>query len=146
MSTSNSKPIWRQQPTLSSFKAVTDNTLVAHLSIEITEIGDDYLTGRMPVDHRTHQPMGILHGGANVALAETLASFCANMVIDTSKTYAVGVEINANHIRSVRSGHVTGTARPIHLGRTTHVWEVRIVDERGKLTCISRMTAGILER
>lgn len=146
MSNSSTQSIWWQQPTLSSFKAVTDNTLVEHLSIEIIEIGDDYLTGRMPVDHRTHQPMGILHGGANVALAETLASFCANMVVDPSKNYAVGVEINANHIRSVSNGFVTGTARPVHLGRSTQVWEIRILDDQDRLTCISRMTAGILER
>ncbi len=125
---------------------MTDKTMVSHLGIEVTDIGPDYLTATMPADSRTFQPMGIVHGGAYVALAETVASFAANLVVDDSRHYAVGLDINANHLRSVRSGTVTGTARPIHLGRSTQVWEVRIEDDRERLVCIARMTASILDR
>jgi len=120
-------------------------TLVSHLGIEITEIGDDFLTAKMPVDHRTHQPMGILHGGASVVLAETVGSIASNLAID-SEHYAVGLEINANHLRPVSEGYVYGTARPIHLGKTTHVWSIDIVNDKGKKTCVSRITMAVKKR
>jgi 1,4-dihydroxy-2-naphthoyl-CoA hydrolase len=120
------------------------DSLIAHLGIEIVEAGDDYLTARMPVDQRTKQPAGVLHGGASVALAETLASWAAAFAVDRSKHHCVGIEINANHVRPASSGYVTGIARPIQLGRTLHVWEVRISDEKDKLVCISRVTMAVL--
>lgn len=117
-----------------------------HLGIELLEIGPDFLSGRMPVDHRTRQPQGILHGGASVVLAETLGSIAANLVVDRSKQSCVGQEVNANHVRAVPDGWVIGTARPLHLGRRSHVWDIRIVDERQKLACISRLTMAVLDR
>jgi 1,4-dihydroxy-2-naphthoyl-CoA hydrolase len=117
-----------------------------HLGMEFIEIGEDFLSLRMPVDDRTHQPDGILHGGASVALAETVGSYAATLVIDPSKYRCVGQEINANHIRAVISGFVVGTARPYHIGRRSHVWEIRIVDERDKLVCISRLTMAIIDK
>lgn len=122
------------------------DTLSEHLGIEWDPPGEDFLSARMPVDHRTRQPYGLLHGGASVALAETLGSVGAAMVVDKSKYYCVGIEINANHVRSARKGWVTGVARPIHIGATTHVWEIKITDERGKLACISRITVAILKK
>jgi 1,4-dihydroxy-2-naphthoyl-CoA hydrolase len=119
--------------------------LAAHLDIRITEVGPDYLRGTMPVDDRTRQPFGLLHGGASVALAETLGSVASNYCVDTSRFYCVGQEINANHLRAVRSGRVTGTARAIHLGGRSHVWDIRIEDEAGRMTCISRLTMSVLE-
>ena len=116
------------------------------LGIEFTEIGNDWLTARMPVDHRTHQPMGLLHGGASVALAETLGSIAAHCCIDNAKQYCVGLEINANHLKGVRDGFVYGTARPIHVGRSTQVWEIKIVNENKELVCISRITMAILSK
>ena len=116
------------------------------IGIKITEIGDDYLKGTMPVDDRTKQPAGLLHGGANCVLAETLASMGAYLVIDPSKNNAVGIEINANHIRSAKEGEVTGTARPIHLGKQTHVWQVKITRHDGKLSCVSRVTMAVIDR
>lgn len=134
-------------PTLQDLEARGINTMVEHLGIQITEVGDDFLRGTMAADHRTVQPFRIVHGGANVALAETLASIAANHCVDQSKSYCVGLEINANHVRSVKEGSsVTGTARPLHLGATTQIWEIRIEDEGGKLACISRMTAAVLQR
>jgi 1,4-dihydroxy-2-naphthoyl-CoA hydrolase len=120
------------------------DSLIAHLGIEIVEAGDDYLKARMPVDGRTKQPAGVLHGGASVALAESLASWAAAFVVDRAKHHCVGIEINANHVRPASSGYVTGIARPIQLGKTLHVWEVRISDERDKLVCISRVTMAVL--
>lgn len=119
-------------------------TLVEALGIELVARGDDFLTGRMPVDQRTHQPAHVAHGGASVALAETLASWAATFAVDREKHHCVGLEINANHVRSVASGWVTGTARPVHLGRSTQIWEVRIVDEQDSLVCISRITMAVL--
>jgi 1,4-dihydroxy-2-naphthoyl-CoA hydrolase len=116
------------------------------LDIELTEIGDDFLRGRMPVDGRTKQPFGILHGGASVTLAESLGSMAATMVLDGSKQRCVGQEINANHVRGVTGGYVIGTARAVHIGRRSHVWEIRITDERERLVCISRLTMFILDR
>ena len=119
--------------------------MVKHLGIEFLDIGDDYLTARMPVDHRTHQPMGLLHGGASVALAETLGSTGAFLCVDAAQYNVVGLEINANHVRGVREGFVTGVARPLHRGKTTQLWEIRITDEADKLVCISRITIAVLE-
>lgn len=121
-------------------------TLAEHLAMELVEAGDDFLTGRMPVDHRHRQPFGQLHGGASVALAETLMSYAANLCLDPDRQYGVGLEINANHVRAVREGWVTGTARPVHRGSTTQVWTCDIRDEAGRLVCSSRMTIAVLDR
>jgi 1,4-dihydroxy-2-naphthoyl-CoA hydrolase len=120
------------------------DSLIAHLGIEVLEAGDDYLKARMPVDQRTRQPAGVLHGGASVALAETLASWAAAFAVDRSKHHCVGIEINANHLRPASSGFVIGIARPIQLGKSLHVWEVRISDEKDKLVCVSRVTMAVL--
>jgi 1,4-dihydroxy-2-naphthoyl-CoA hydrolase len=117
-----------------------------HLGIEFTELGPDFLRGSMPVDDRTRQPYGILHGGASVALAETLGSTAAGLVVDPDKYIVFGQEINANHVRSIRDGFVIGTARPLHLGRRSHVWEIRIADEQDRLVCISRITMFVMEK
>ena len=137
--------IWKKELPVDVPNAWRD-TMVSHLGIIVTEIGDDYLRGTMPVDARTRQPYGLLHGGASVALAETLGSLGAMMCADAATQLAVGLDINANHVRGVTSGVVTGTARPIHLGRTTQVWEIRIEDERARLVCISRLTVAIVPR
>ena len=136
--------IWFRNYTLDEVKLRGQDTMVEHIRIEITELGDDFLKGIMPVDHRTIQPMGLLHGGASAALAETLGSLAANLVVDDAKQYCVGLDINANHIRPARGGVVTGTARPLHLGRTTQVWSIEILDEQNKLVCISRLTMAVL--
>jgi 1,4-dihydroxy-2-naphthoyl-CoA hydrolase len=119
--------------------------MLEHCGIVFTEIGPDYVVATMPVDHRTKQPIGLLHGGANVVLAETIASTAGNHCIDITKAYCVGLEINANHLRSAREGVVTGTSRPLHLGRSTQVWETRI-EQDGKLMCMSRMTLSVIQR
>jgi 1,4-dihydroxy-2-naphthoyl-CoA hydrolase len=116
-----------------------------HLGIEITEIGDEYICGRMPVDHRTQQPMGLLHGGASVVLAETLGSIGGWLSVEDPLGYCVGLEINANHIRSAREGYVYGKASPLHLGRNTQVWEIKITDEKQRLVCISRLTLAVMQ-
>ena len=126
--------------------AMAGGTLIEALGIEIVEIRDDALVGRMPVDRRTVQPAGVLHGGASVALAETLASWAGFLAIDRERFHAVGQEINANHIRPVSTGWVTATVTPANIGRRSHVWEIRIVDEAGKLVCISRCTLAIIEQ
>ncbi|GBC63558.1 esterase [Desulfonema ishimotonii] len=136
--------IWFATPELDKINRFAENTLVEHVDIRFTEIGDDYLRATMPVDRRTHQPMGILHGGASVVLAETLASVGANISVDPAKNYCVGLEINANHIRSVSDGLVTGTGSPVHMGKTTQIWEIRLTDEKERLTCISRVTMAVL--
>lgn len=120
--------------------------MVTHLGIEFTEIGEDYLEATMPVDHRTIQPMGILHGGANVVLAETLGSVAASLTVDLNTQQVVGLEINANHLKSVRSGKVKGITKPIHLGKSTQVWEIKIFNEAEQLCCISRITMAILDK
>jgi len=132
--------------TLEKLNNLRRNTMVEHLGIELTEIGDKFLCGKMPVDHRTHQPMGLLHGGASVALAETLGSIAAHTQVDQSKYACVGLEINANHIKGVRSGFVYGKATALHIGRTTQVWEIRITNEAGELVCISRITMAVIEK
>jgi 1,4-dihydroxy-2-naphthoyl-CoA hydrolase len=122
-------------------------TMGEHLGIEITEIGSDFLSGKMPVDHRTIQPAGILHGGASVVLAETLGSIAGNCSVDSEKYYCVGLEINANHIRPVKSGNwVFGTAKAIHIGKKTHIWEINIKNQEDKLVCVSRLTLSVMEK
>ena len=116
-----------------------------HLGMEWVEVGDDFLKARMPVDDRTRQPYGLLHGGASVALAETIGSVGAAMVVDYKKYYCVGLEINANHVRAVKEGFVTGTGTPIHTGSTTQVWDIKIFNESGKLVCVSRLTVAVLK-
>jgi 1,4-dihydroxy-2-naphthoyl-CoA hydrolase len=138
--------IWRRRPTLEDLNGLSANTLLEQLEIRFTEVGDDYLVATMPVDRRTHQPFGLLHGGATVALAESLGSSAANCCLDMEAEFAVGLEINANHLRSVRSGLVTGTARPVHIGRRTQVWETRVEDEAGRLVCVSRLTLAVMAR
>lgn len=137
---------WKHAPDIERLNAMSENTLMQVLGIRFTEAGEDYLRGSMPVDARTHQPYGILHGGASVALAETLGSSAAMCCIDPDSEVTVGLDINANHVRAVRSGLVTGTARPLHLGRTTQVWEIRIVDDGGRLACIARLTMAVVPR
>jgi len=137
--------IWKSELTLDQANG-WHNTMIETIGIAITDIGDDYVRGTMPVDARTHQPYGLLHGGASVALAETLGSLGAMMCADAKTHLAVGLDINANHLRGVTDGIVTGTARPIHLGRTTQVWEIRIEDERLRLVCIARLTVAIVPR
>jgi uncharacterized protein (TIGR00369 family) len=139
--------IWtRNLPTLEQMAESNKNTAVTALGIEFVDVGDDYITGRMPVDERTVQPFGILHGGASVVLAETLGSMAANYCLREDNQIAVGLDINANHIRSVTKGWVYGTARPVHIGGTTQVWEIRLENEEGKLTCISRLTMAVIDR
>lgn len=136
--------IWFGTPTVAAINAVQARTIDAQLGIEVTEIGPDYLRGTMPADYRTFQPTGRIHGGANVVLAESLGSIAANLTVDTSRYACFGQEVNANHLRGVSSGRVTGTARPVHIGRSSQVWEIRIEDERGKLSCISRLTMAVV--
>jgi len=137
--------IWYRPITLEELDQQQKGCMIDYLDIRFTEIGPDYLRASMPVDRRTQQPFGLLHGGASVTLAETVGSVAANCCVDSSRYYCVGQEINANHLRAVRSGRVTGTARPIHLGARSHVWDIRIEDERGKLNCISRFTVAVVE-
>jgi len=138
--------IWYGNPTLQELNDSCANTLLASLGITFTEIGDDYLSGTMPVDGRTRQPLGYLHGGASLALAETLGSYASALCLDLDSKTLFGQEINANHVRPVTEGRVTGTARPYHLGRTSHVWEIRINNEQGQLVCISRLTVSIQDK
>jgi len=137
--------IWKQGTDLERINAWNRGCLVEHLGMVVTEIGDDWLRGTMPVDARTKQPFGLLHGGASVALAESLGSLAGNLCLDPSEM-AVGLDINANHVRAVTAGVVTGTARAVHVGRSTQVWEIRIEDERAKLVCISRLTLAVVPR
>lgn len=138
--------IWFKPISLDELNTYQQGTLVSHLGIRYTGIGDDWLKASMPVDARTKQPAGILHGGASVALAETLGSTGANLVVDREKKLCVGLEINANHIRAMRDGEVTGIARPLHVGGTTQVWEIRISDAGERLVCVSRITLAVLDR
>jgi 1,4-dihydroxy-2-naphthoyl-CoA hydrolase len=139
-------PIWSQAIDLDRINGWNRNTLVEHLGMHVTEVGEDFVRGTMPVDARTHQPFGLLHGGASVALAESLGSLAANLTLDSSREMAVGLDINANHVRAVTAGLVTGTARVLHRGRTTQVWEIRIEDDDGRLVCISRLTMAVVPR
>lgn len=138
--------IWFKKFSIEELNRRSDMTMSEFLGIQFTEVGDDYLTATMPVTERTKQPIGILHGGANVVLAETVASTAANAVIDLERFYCVGLEINANHLRSIKEGLVTAITSPIHLGRTTQVWQINIFNEAGKQTCVSRMTAAVITR
>jgi len=139
------RALFRSGVTLADLNAMSKNTAMEPLGIEFTELGTDYLRGTMPVDARTHQPYGLLHGGASVLLAETLGSSAGGLCAPEGKG-VVGIEINANHLRGVREGIVTGTARPLHVGGSTQVWEIRIEDERGRLVCISRLTLAVVSR
>ncbi|GAB3787287.1 hotdog fold thioesterase [Dyella agri] len=136
--------IWQQDIDLARVNGWSANTLMEALDIRITAAGDDWLRGTMPVDQRTHQPYGLLHGGASVALAETLGSTAAMLTLDPAQFHVVGLEINANHVRGVREGIVTGTAKALHLGRSTQLWEIRIEDERQRLVCVSRLTMAVV--
>jgi 1,4-dihydroxy-2-naphthoyl-CoA hydrolase len=138
--------IWHIQANVDQLNGGSVKTMVEHIGIEFLEIGDDYIKARMPVDHRTVQPAGILHGGASVVLAETLGSVGAFLCEDPDQKHCVGLEINANHVRSVRSGYVYGVARPAHMGGSTQIWEIRITNEEEKLICLSRITMAVLSK
>ena len=138
--------IWKSPRSVEELNSGSVGTLVEHLGIRFTEISDDFIRGTMPVDARTRQPYGLLHGGASVALAETLGSMGATMCVDAKEYLCVGQEINANHVRAARTGLVTGTARPVHLGGRTHVWTIEIQNDAGKLVCTSRLTIAIIRR
>jgi len=132
--------------TIPEIQAMCSNSMVEHLGIEFTEIGSDFISAKMPVDHRTHQPLGMLHGGASAALAETLGSVAAHLVIDPEKFYCVGLEINANHVKSVTEGWVFGTTRPVHIGARTQIWEIIIKNKEDQLVCISRLTMAVIKK
>jgi 1,4-dihydroxy-2-naphthoyl-CoA hydrolase len=138
--------IWHTFPDLATLARIHEDTAVATFGIAFTTVGDDFLEGRMPVDARTVQPMGILHGGASVLLAETLGSCAASYCVDPAREVCVGLDINANHLRPVRSGAVTGRATPIHVGRTTQVWAIDIRDEQERRVCIARLTMAVIAK
>lgn len=138
--------LWPRPYTLAELNQIVGDNLIGRLGIELCAIGDDFLAARMPVDARTCQPFGILHGGASVALAETVGSYAAYLTLDDPARMVVGLEINANHLRPVSCGWVTGTARPLHVGRATQVWEIRITDDGGQLVCVSRHTVAVVDR
>ena len=135
---------WTTTPDLEKLNALRTNTICDVLDITFDAFDDESITASMVVDHRTHQPFGLLHGGASVVLAETLGSMASFLCVDTTKFYCVGLEVNANHLRAVRSGRVTAVARPVHMGRTTHVWDIRLTDDSGKFSCISRLTIAVV--
>ncbi len=136
--------VFREPVSIETLNALSRNTLIEHLGIVFTAAGEDWVSATMPVDQRTRQPYGILHGGASVVLAETLGSSAGNLCVDTGEQVCVGLEINANHIRAMRGGNVTGTARAVHVGRSTHVWDIRIEDDAGRLVCTSRLTLAVV--
>ncbi len=138
--------IWFVEPNLERLNLLSTGCMPGHLGIEFTEVGEDHLRARMPVDRRTMQPFGLLHGGASVALAETMGSVGATLCIDPTRKTCVGLEINANHVRSARGGYVHGVARPIHLGNSTQVWDIRIHDDRDRLVCVTRLTMAVLDQ
>lgn len=135
--------IFRSRLSLEQANAISKGTSMEHLGIEITEIGDDFVRGTIPVDHRTVQPARLLHGGASVLLGETLGSMASMMVIDPQSETVVGLEVNANHLRPATKGKVTGTAKAIHIGRTTHLWAFSLLNDEGKLTCVGRLTMAV---
>ncbi len=135
--------IWKIRPTVEAINIMGKESMEHFLAIEITEVGDDFITARMPVNAKTRQPYGILHGGASCVLAETLGSIGGAFCVDMQTQIVVGLEINANHLRPAKDGYVFGTARPIHIGRTTHVWDIKINNEKGDLVCISRLTLAV---
>lgn len=138
--------IWKTAFTLEGLNSTSKDTIGELLGMEFTAFGDDYLEARMPVDSRTMQPARILHGGASVVLAETLGSVASFLCIDTSRYSAVGLEVNANHLRAVSGGYVTGTVRPVRIGRTIHVWNIELHDDKGRLNCVSRLTMAIIDK
>ena len=137
--------IWKRNVSLTALNALSENTLNAHLGIEYTEIGDDYIKAVMPVDHRTHQPFGVLHGGASAVLAETIGSLAGYLTVDEDKI-CVGVELNASHLRSVTEGMVTGIAKVVRIGRTLQVWQIDITDQADRLICSSRLTVSVIDK
>jgi 1,4-dihydroxy-2-naphthoyl-CoA hydrolase len=137
--------IWFKPYTINDIQWMLKDNMCEAIGIEITEITPDSIKGTMPVDHRTVQPMKILHGGASVALAETLGSVASNLIVDNSKYACVGLDINANHLRPANTGYVTGEAKAIHIGRKTHVWSIEIKNEKGQMVCISRLTMAVVE-
>ena len=143
---SEMKKIWKMPIDLESMQARNANTMMTHLGIEITEIGDNFLKAKMPVDERTRQPLGIMNGGASCVLAESLGSTAANYCVDQTKYYCVGLDINTNHIGSARDGYVYATAKPFHLGKTTQVWSIEIYDDKQKLVSVTRLTMAVLQR
>lgn len=138
--------LWFKNYTLDNLQKFIPNTILEHIGIEITELTDNSISGKMPVDRRTIQPAGILHGGSSVVLAESLGSIASVLIIDQEKFNCVGLEINANHVRAVKSGYVYGKATAIHIGQKTHIWEIKIVNEEQKLVCISRLTVAVLPK
>ncbi|MEM1219869.1 MAG: hotdog fold thioesterase [Bacteroidota bacterium] len=138
--------IWKQPFTLEGLNNTSKNTLVEHLDIEYTDFGPDFLVATMPVDHRTKQPAGLLHGGASVVLAESVGSVASFLCLESMEKMAVGLEINATHLRAVRSGLVTAVCRPARVGRSVHVWNIEISDDQGRLSCVSRLTVSIIDR
>lgn len=141
------KPIWHSlNVSLDQLNDNGQNTMAGFLGMEFTEIGPDYLRMIMPVNERTRQPFGLLHGGASAALAETIGSVASALIIDPEKQFCVGLDINANHIRGMKEGYVHAVAKPLHLGATTHVWDIKICDEHNKLVCISRLTVAIRDK
>lgn len=141
-----SMSIFNSELTLELLNKMGANTMVSHLGIEFTAIGEDWLEAKMPVDARTHQPLGLLHGGASVALAETMGSVAATFCVDLKTQYCVGLDINANHLKSVKTGFVYGITTPFHIGKKTHVWEIRITNDEKELVCISRITMAVIDR
>jgi 1,4-dihydroxy-2-naphthoyl-CoA hydrolase len=137
-------PIWKKPVDMQAIARTGEGNLLGALGIRISDMGEDYIRGHMPVDARTRQPFGVLHGGASVSLAESLGSFGAWMCVPPGGGHVVGIEINANHLRAVREGEVIGTGRPLHIGRTTQVWEIRITDPEDRLVCISRLTLAVV--
>lgn len=138
--------IFKKKVTIEDLNRLSKNTLAEQIGIEFTQVGPDFIEARMPVDHRTHQPFGLLHGGASVALAETLGSVAATCCIDAEKQFCVGLDINANHVRGVKNGFVKGKTSPLHIGGKTQVWEIKIVNEAEELVCISRITMAVLDK
>ncbi|WP_231425598.1 hotdog fold thioesterase [Pedobacter sp. Leaf250] len=138
--------MWFKNFTVEDLNGRPKNHIGALLGIQFTEIGVDFIEGTMPVDERTHQPAGILHGGASVVLAETLGSIASYMLIDPEKYVAVGLEVNANHLRPVKTGLVRGICKPIHIGAKTHIWDIKIYNDRGKMSCVSRLTVAVINK
>ena len=136
--------LWRTQPNIEQLNAIQKNTIGELLDIRFESFDDESLTASMVVDHRTHQPYGLLHGGASVVLAESVGSMAAYLCIDPSKFYCVGLEVNANHLRGVRSGRVTAVAKAVHIGRTTQVWDIRLTNDEGKASCVSSLTMAVV--
>lgn len=138
--------IWTQKPTLELLKKISLNTMVEHLGMEFTEIGDDYMIAKMPVDHRTKQPAGLLHGGAFVSLAETMGSVASVFCLSVDTKMPVGIEINANHLKSATSGYVWGKVTPIRVGQSLHVWNIEIHNDKKETVCVSRLTVMVVDR